>query len=94
MITPPFTKVIYGKHQKLAEWPPTSRVRRLNLWLRRLHRAQTIITCSWERFDSRWRPILEPKELADALAHRIDPDLWLDAQLIIHERLQYYDALR
>ncbi len=87
MTTPPFTKTVYGKMQKREYGLNSKRVR---IWLNRLNRAQTIIDCSWARFNWRWRPNLSSTELEDALNHRYDPDLWLDAMLIIAERKKYY----
>lgn len=85
MITPPFTRIIWGKKQKMPS------PKRAQLWLRRLSRAQAIIDCHDKRFRRRWAPTLEASgELQDALSHRRDLDLWLDAMLIIDERQRYY----
>ena len=94
MITPSFTKIVWGPRQNLvvrARSP--QRDRRAKLWIRRLKRAREILTCTETRFQSRWHSSLTENEYVEARAHRDDLNLWLDAILIIDERLQYYQEL-
>lgn len=90
MKTPPFTLVLYRKRQNLDDRPGHKRV---SMYLRRLHRANEILSCSDRRFKVRWSQNLSPSELQSALEHRHDFDLWLDAMMIIYEKTQYYQSL-
>lgn len=69
MITPPFSKVVWGKKQL----NPTPK--RVRMWLRRLHRAREIIDCSETRFDWRWQPELSAvsRTLSPFLAELLPP---------------------